>query len=86
MAQSGTSRELERLVTLDRRGGDEQLRVSVDEYHPSQGQPTRYVSMRLWFRDADNNWRPTRRGITIRGGEVADVDRALQQAVAKLHG
>ena len=84
MSQSGASREIERLATLERRGGDEQLRVSVDEYSPAQGAPTRYVSVRLWFRDADNDWRPTRRGITIRGSEVSDVGQALRRAAPNL--
>jgi hypothetical protein len=46
----------------------EQLRFSVDEYNG-----TRYVSARVWYRDGGGDFKPTKRGITIRAREMQDV-------------
>jgi hypothetical protein len=64
----------QRLATLAR-GQDEEFRVNLDEY---QGRP--YVSLRLWQRSQDGNFWPTRKGCSVRIGELPDVIAALQRA------
>lgn len=77
--RTGTSRELERLATLPR--GDDELRVGLDEFVSPEGKVSRYVSVRLWFVDGEGAWRPTRKGITVRRAELAEVRDALDRAI-----
>jgi hypothetical protein len=54
----------------------EQLRISLDEYEGK-----RYVSARIWYRDAAaGEYRPTKKGITIRARELPDVIAWLMDA------
>lgn len=77
----GEARELRRLATLERNRGDEQVRWSWDEFTPDDGEPTRYVSGRKWYRTDDGEWRPTKAGITIRLSELDEVVAALQRVL-----
>lgn len=69
----------ERLATLAR--GDSEVRITWDEF---EGKP--YLSVRLWTKDTNGNWWPSKTGITIRRHELADfadgfalaLDRAEQ--------
>jgi hypothetical protein len=68
------------LVTFDRSSREkpncEQLRLQVREY-----QGKRYVDVRAYYRpDADSEWRPTKKGITIRAKELDAAIDALTQA------
>ena len=76
---SGERRELRRLATLERKNGEEQIRWSWDVFAPPSGEPSRYVSVRKWFRDTDGAWRPTKAGATIRLNELDEVVTALQR-------
>jgi len=60
-----------------RRGdaGAEELRWDLATI---EGNP--FVSARIWFRDRDGRWLPTKRGITVRVRELDDVIEALQAA------
>lgn len=58
-----------------RTGGPEELRVSVEIY---EGNP--YVSIRVFYRDRDGVYRPTRRGVSVRVRELAAVTAALAEA------
>jgi hypothetical protein len=67
----------DRLLTLPRNDGAEELRVVKDEY---QGHP--YLSLRLWRRGEDGSWYPTPKGCSIRMSEcclVADVLQKIHQ-------
>jgi Transcriptional Coactivator p15 (PC4) len=65
-----------RLLTLPR-GQDEELRLSLDAY---EGHP--FLNVRIWTRDADGRgWWPSKRGVTFKLRELADVAEALAEAL-----
>jgi len=65
-----------RLLTLPR-GHDEELRLSLDAY---EGRP--FLNLRIWTRDADGRgWWPSKRGVTFKLRELADVAEALAAAL-----
>lgn len=86
--RGGSSRELVRLATIPRSNGDEEIRISVDEYDTGDGRPpAQYVSERLWYRDrATRKFRPTTKGLTKRRGELARFIAALTRAEQILTG
>jgi hypothetical protein len=73
----GASRTIKELAAIDRNRGKEQLRVSWDEYQPTDGQPSRYVSIRVWYQTDSGEWRPTKTGCTVRRAELETVHAAL---------
>jgi hypothetical protein len=65
-----------RLATIAR-SPDEELRVAWCEY---EGRP--YLSLRQWNRDQQGQWWPdSKRGITVRLRELADVADAIAEAL-----
>jgi len=76
---SGQSQEIKRLATI-KRGETDELRVSWDEFTPEKGQPSRYVSLRVWY-EKDGEWRPTTKGITVRKPELVAVRDALTRVI-----
>jgi Transcriptional Coactivator p15 (PC4) len=64
----------ERLATIPR-GPTEELRVSLDEFN---GHP--FVSVRLWVLGSDGQHWPTKKGLSIRIRELAEVATALMRA------
>ena len=76
-AAGGPPRDLgHRLLTLSR-GHDEELRLSLDAY---EGRP--FLNVRIWTRDADGRgWWPSKRGVTFKLRELADVAEALATAL-----
>jgi hypothetical protein len=74
--------ELQRLATLTRgKDGSEEMRVSLDEFSGDDGKAHQYVSARIWFRKGDGAWCPTKKGLTIRKGEIRDFGLALRAAL-----
>jgi hypothetical protein len=76
------SKELLRLATLQR-GNDEhseQLRISIDEFTSEDGKRHRHVSVRLWYEAGRGEWRPTKKGTTIRRKELEEAAKALAKA------
>lgn len=72
-----------RLVTLVRparqdRAGEE-LRLVLDEHEGHK-----FVSLRVWFRGSDGQMYPTRKGATIRRGELYETIRGLCAAAREL--
>lgn len=57
----------------------EVLRFSVDEYNDAL-----YVSIRLWYRVAGGEYRPTKSGITIRARELHEAARWLAEAAEEI--
>ncbi len=82
----GQSRELVRLATIERKPGEEEFRVSVDEFTPDDGEPKQYVSLRLWFRSDSGEFRPSKTGITVRRAEMRAVYAALTRGGKILFG
>ena len=66
-----------RIVATFPRGKDEELRLIRDAY---EGHP--YLSLRLWLRDRTGETIPTRKGVSIRFGELAELIAALQRVHA----
>ena len=62
------------LVLLIERSATQQLRLSYGEFF---GSP--FMNLRVWWRDEDG-WKPTKRGATIRKGELLPVVHALLDA------
>jgi hypothetical protein len=72
------------LLEIDRtkRGeGPERLQVALKEYEGHQ-----YLDLRIWWRKENGAWLPSKRGITIRARELADVMRVLADAGRLLGG
>jgi len=71
------------LLTLDRtkKGeGPERLQIAVKQYEGHK-----YLDLRVWWRKG-NAWLPSKRGITIRARELADVTRVLNEAARLMGG
>lgn len=86
---SGQSKQLVQLASLPRgRDENEELRVSLDEFTPDNGKPSKYVSLRLWYKGKGNqgDWLPTKKGLTVRIKELDAVLSALEKARAALQG
>jgi hypothetical protein len=81
----GSSREVKRLATIPRNQGREELRVSWDEFTPDRGEPSRYLSLRLWWKDDAGELHPGKKGITVRRGELETVHAALGKVLDGLH-
>lgn len=70
--------EGERLATLPRGDGREELRVTLKSY---EGRP--YVALRVWEKDDQGRlWPVKNKGCSVRLGEAAAVADALTRAVA----
>jgi hypothetical protein len=72
------------LLTLDRtkKGeGPERLQIAVKQYEGHQ-----YLDLRIWWRKGDGTWLPSKRGITVRMKELADVTIALTKACRLVGG
>jgi hypothetical protein len=70
-----------RRLAAFRRGrhGEEELRVTLDEY---EGHP--YVAIRLWVEGEDGTWYPTKKGTSVRMAECGELAEVLG-AVARQH-
>jgi hypothetical protein len=68
---SPTDEQGRRLATLQRGDGRE-MRINLSEYQGHE-----YISMRLWERNHENQWWPTRRGCSVRLKEVPTLIEAL---------
>jgi hypothetical protein len=82
MVNDSQSKELLRLETFQRGNEEhaEQLRISLDEFTSDDGKRHRYVSIRLWYEAGRGEWRPTKKGTTIRRKELEQAAKALSKA------
>jgi hypothetical protein len=74
------SRTIKALATIERKNGEEQLRVNLDELVDDRGGVHSYVSARVWYQ-LNNEWKPTKKGISIRRTEIRDFGLALRAAL-----
>jgi hypothetical protein len=82
--------EIRELLALDRtrrpggaagRPGDRQvLRVTRERFTPDVGPARDYVALRIWQDDGKGVMRPTKRGVTLRRSEMAEIVATLQAA------
>jgi hypothetical protein len=84
MGSNLTSKTIASLATIERKNGEEQLRVSLDEFISDDGKAHRYVSARIWYQSGEE-WRPTKKGITIRKTEIRDFALALKAGLARMN-
>jgi hypothetical protein len=80
MDSENTTTEDVTLATFDRSSREkpdcEQLRIQVREYEGRH-----YVDIRAYYRpDAESEWRPTKKGITVRAKELDACIAALTKA------
>lgn len=68
----------EALAILERNGGLEQLRVVDDDWLDR-----RFVNLRVWFLSNDGEWKPTKRGVSVRIHELETVICALDKAASR---
>ncbi len=65
-----------RLATFPRRGGPtrppEELRITLDTFEGHA-----FVGLRLWAQGSDGNFYPSRKGVSVRVGELVGVIKAL---------
>jgi hypothetical protein len=73
--------ESELLASIPR-GETEQLRVTLDRAH-GEGRAVAWISIRVWWRRADGEWCPSRKGITVRRSELDAVLGALRDVAAR---
>jgi Transcriptional Coactivator p15 (PC4) len=70
------NQEISRIATIERKGyGDkkpEEMRLSLCEY---AGKP--YLSLRMWWQTPAGEWAPSKKGISIRLGELQALKAAL---------
>ena len=59
------------------------LRVVFTMATTPEGNPVAWHSIREFYRDASGELRPSKKGITIRGKELATVAAALAKAVSR---
>jgi hypothetical protein len=59
----------------------EKIRVSIEEYRNS-----RFVDCRVYWKDEQGEWRPSKKGIALNCQCIDQVIEALQKASKKLTG
>ena len=76
---SKTTQDTTVLASFERYG-EEQLRISISHY---QGHAR--LDLRLWYPGDDGEYKPTKRGITLRADEIETTIQALQRAQVELN-
>lgn len=72
--------DAEHVVLAIPRGEEEELRVVRSMY---EGKP--YTSLRVWYQPDDSDeWRPTKKGVSVRDRELAQVIDALTKIARKV--
>ena len=64
----------QRLATFPRDRGATELRINLDRFEGHE-----YLSLRIWSRDRDGSFWPTKRGVSVRIHELADLVAALRR-------
>jgi hypothetical protein len=72
---ASTQAGAERLASISRKDGAEELRVESKSYN---GYP--YIDLRVWFQSEGGEWRPTKVGVTVKMRELDEVIAALTKA------
>lgn len=66
------------IATIIRKGykdkKDEQFRIEVSSFNGKK-----YISLRLWWQTPEGEWAPSKKGISVRVGEVEQVIEALHK-------
>ena len=78
---SGDLEVIEEKVLVGIPRGDDELRVTFTRAKTANGE-TSWHSIREYYKAEDGSWRPTKKGITIRGRELHAVAIALLRACA----
>jgi len=72
---ASTQGDAQRLATIARKDGAEELRVEAKTFNNFP-----YYDIRVWFKSDGGEWRPTKTGVTIKPRELDDVIAALSKA------
>jgi hypothetical protein len=81
IARTGDLEIVEERVMVGIPRGDGELRVTFTRAKTANGE-TAWHSIREYYKADDGTWRPTKKGITIRGRELHAVAIALLRACA----
>jgi hypothetical protein len=57
----------------------EEVRVSIQEY-----KGRRYLSLWVWFKNDDDNWQPSKKGLNLSLDLLGDLKKAVDAALAKV--
>jgi len=57
----------------------EEVRVSIQEY-----KGRRYVSLWVWFKNDEDNWQPSKKGLNLSLDLLGDLKKAVDTTVAKI--
>jgi hypothetical protein len=57
----------------------EEVRVSIQEY-----KGRRYLSLWVWFKNDDDNWQPSKKGLTLSLDLLPELRKAVDAALAKV--
>jgi hypothetical protein len=57
------------------RGETEVLRVSAEEY-----KGRKYIDIRIYFENDENEWKPTKKGVTVQPEKVAEFLSLIRKA------
>jgi hypothetical protein len=71
--------EKQELITSFKKNSFEEIRVSIQDY-----KGRRYLSLWCWFKSDDDNWQPTKKGLTISLDLLGDLKKAIDAALAKV--
>ncbi len=67
------------LRVLQRTEADQRLYLVLDEWNGY-----RFLNLRVWFRTPEGEWRPTRKGVTVRLNELGPVIGTMTEAAKRL--
>jgi len=57
----------------------EEVRVSIQEY-----KGRRYLSLWVWFKNDEDNWQPSKKGLNLSLDLLSDLKKAIDTTAAKI--
>jgi hypothetical protein len=67
-----------KLIHEFQKNANEKVRVELCQF---QGKD--YINLRIYFQDDDNQWRPTKKGITIASELIEELKKGTDKALAE---
>ena len=71
--------EKQELITSFANSSIEEVRLSFQTYKGRQ-----YLSLWLWFKNDDDNWQPSKKGLILPLDLLSDLKKAVDAALAKI--
>lgn len=67
------------IITSFKKNSIEEIRVSIQEY-----KGRRYLSLWVWFKNDDDNWQPSKAGLTFSLDLLPELKKAVDAAMSKI--